>query len=101
MRSRMRSQSTIGLGEAQGARSIPIVTVRTSSLCCRTIPRVARTSSVRYKGRLLTVRIEGIPAMIRTLLGRRLDAAERRLGAPVDYLRHMLRVSMRAFFRFA
>jgi AhpD family alkylhydroperoxidase len=38
--------------------------------------------------------------MLRWLIGSRLTAAERELGAPVDYLRHILRVSLRAFFKF-
>jgi alkylhydroperoxidase family enzyme len=38
--------------------------------------------------------------MLRWLINRRLNAAERDLGAPVDYLRHIARVSLRAFFKF-
>src|SRR5690606_25732032 len=47
-RSRTRSQSVATSGEPQLWRSTPMVTVRTSSLCWRTMPSVARTSSVRY-----------------------------------------------------
>lgn len=39
--------------------------------------------------------------MIRWLVMRKLDSVERRLGASVDYLRHMARVSLSAFFKFA
>src|SRR3954464_12751151 len=46
----MRAQKFARSGEAQGWRSMPIVTVRTSSLCWRIMPSVARTSSVRYNG---------------------------------------------------
>jgi alkylhydroperoxidase family enzyme len=38
--------------------------------------------------------------MLRWLIGKRLDAAEKEIGAPVDYLRHILRVSLAAFFKF-
>lgn len=39
--------------------------------------------------------------MLRTLIAKRLDAEERRLGVPLDYLRQILRVSLRSFFTFA
>jgi len=39
--------------------------------------------------------------MIRKLILNRLDAEERQLGESLDYLRHMARVSLRAFFKFA
>lgn len=39
--------------------------------------------------------------MIRTLAGKRLDAAERELGESHDYMRHILNTSLRAFLRFA
>jgi alkylhydroperoxidase family enzyme len=38
--------------------------------------------------------------MIRRLILKKLDAVEKDLGAPVDYLRHIVRVSLRAFFQF-
>ena len=38
--------------------------------------------------------------MIRWLIGKRISAAERRLGVRADYLRHILRVSPRAFLKF-
>lgn len=38
--------------------------------------------------------------MIRRLIENRISAAERTLGVPADYLRHILRVSLRAFFKF-
>ena len=39
--------------------------------------------------------------MIRKFILNRLDKEERRLGASLDYLRHILRVSLSAFFKFA
>ncbi len=39
--------------------------------------------------------------MIRRFILYRLDKEERRLGASLDYLRHILRVSLSAFFKFA
>lgn len=39
--------------------------------------------------------------MLQTLLMKKLDSVERELGASVDYLRHILRISRRAFFAFA
>lgn len=39
--------------------------------------------------------------MIRRLILRRLDAEERTLGMSVDYLRHILRVSLPAFLKFS
>ena len=39
--------------------------------------------------------------MIRRLVLKRLDAMERMLGEPVDYMRHVVRVSLRAFLKFA
>ena len=39
--------------------------------------------------------------MIRALVLRRLASAEKELGASMDYLRYMARVSLRAFFKFA
>lgn len=39
--------------------------------------------------------------MIRRLILKRLDAMERMLGEPVDYMRHVVRVSLRAFLKFA
>lgn len=38
--------------------------------------------------------------MLRWLIHKRLAAAEQELGASVDYLRHILRVSLGAFFKF-
>jgi alkylhydroperoxidase family enzyme len=38
--------------------------------------------------------------MLHWLIGKRLDAAEAELGASVEYLRHIQRVSLPAFFRF-
>jgi alkylhydroperoxidase family enzyme len=38
--------------------------------------------------------------MLRWLIGKRLDAAEKQLGVSVDYVRHILRVSLPAFFKF-
>jgi alkylhydroperoxidase family enzyme len=38
--------------------------------------------------------------MIRWLINWKLDGVERQLGQPVDYLRHMVKVSLRAFFKF-
>src|SRR5262245_43076830 len=39
--------------------------------------------------------------MLRWILSRQLDAAERKLGEPVDYLRHILRYSLGGFLAFA
>src|SRR3712207_1977077 len=39
--------------------------------------------------------------MIRTLILKRLDKEERSLGESVDYLRHLVRTSLPAFFTFA
>ncbi len=39
--------------------------------------------------------------MLRTLIEARISAAERRLGVPADYLRHILKVSLRAFLKFS
>jgi alkylhydroperoxidase family enzyme len=39
--------------------------------------------------------------MLRYVISKRLDSAERELGASVDYLRHILRVSVKSFFKFA
>jgi alkylhydroperoxidase family enzyme len=39
--------------------------------------------------------------MIRWLINKRLDSAERQLGESIDYARHILRVSLRAFLRYA
>lgn len=38
--------------------------------------------------------------MIRRLILKRLDVEERKLGQSLDYIRHMVRVSLRAFFKF-
>jgi alkylhydroperoxidase family enzyme len=38
--------------------------------------------------------------MLRALIESRISAAERRLGVPADYMRHMLRVSMRTFLKY-
>lgn len=38
--------------------------------------------------------------MIRWLIGRHLNALERQLGSSVDYLRHLARVSLSAYWRF-
>lgn len=38
--------------------------------------------------------------MLRWLINKRLNAAEKKLGVPVDYLRHLARVSLPAFFKF-
>ncbi len=38
--------------------------------------------------------------MIRWFINRRLNAAEKDLGAPLDYLRHIASVSLGAFFKF-
>lgn len=37
--------------------------------------------------------------MIRTLIGRQIDSAEKAMHASMDYLRHILRVSLADFFR--
>ena len=39
--------------------------------------------------------------MIRLLIRKRLDALEQTLGESVDYMRHVVRVSLRAFLKFA
>jgi hypothetical protein len=39
--------------------------------------------------------------MLLKLVLNRLDAAERRLGESLDYLRHMARVSLGSFFKLA
>ena len=39
--------------------------------------------------------------MIRRLVLNRLDSMERALGEPIDYMRHVVRVSLRAFLKFA
>ncbi len=39
--------------------------------------------------------------MIRSLVLRRLDRVERELGESVEYIRHIARVSLRAFLKFA
>ena len=39
--------------------------------------------------------------MIRWLIRKRLDAAEKHLGVPIDYVRHILDVSLGAFLKFA
>jgi alkylhydroperoxidase family enzyme len=38
--------------------------------------------------------------MLRWLIEKKILAAEKRLGAPADYMRHILRVSLPAFFKF-
>ncbi|MFT3883129.1 MAG: hypothetical protein QM703_26195 [Gemmatales bacterium] len=38
--------------------------------------------------------------MLRWLINKRLNAAEKKLGVPVDYLRHLAKVSLPAFFKF-
>lgn len=38
--------------------------------------------------------------MLRWIINRRLNAAEKKLGVSVDYLRHIARVSLPAFFKF-
>lgn len=38
--------------------------------------------------------------MLRWLINKRLSAAEKKLGVPVDYLRHLAKVSLPAFFKF-
>jgi alkylhydroperoxidase family enzyme len=38
--------------------------------------------------------------MLRRLIESRISAAERTLGVPAEYMRHILRVSLRAFFKF-
>ncbi len=38
--------------------------------------------------------------MLRALIETRITAAERRLGVPADYMRHMLNVSLRSFLKF-
>lgn len=38
--------------------------------------------------------------MLRRLIEKRISAAERTLGVPADYMRHILKVSLRAFFKF-
>lgn len=40
-------------------------------------------------------------SMLRFLILKKLDAEEKKLGASLDYVRHIVRVSLRAFFRFA
>lgn len=39
--------------------------------------------------------------MVRRLIARKLDSEERRLGVPLDYLRYILKVSLRSFFTYA
>jgi hypothetical protein len=39
--------------------------------------------------------------MIKRLILNRLDAMERTLGESIDYMRHVVRVSLRAFLKFA
>lgn len=39
--------------------------------------------------------------MLRWLILKKLDAVEKQLGASIDYLRHIVRTSLRAFFKFA
>jgi alkylhydroperoxidase family enzyme len=39
--------------------------------------------------------------MLRALISRRLDAEERRAGVPLDYVRFILRTSLRSFARYA
>src|SRR5437762_14135248 len=38
--------------------------------------------------------------MLRWLINKRLNAQEKKLGVSLDYARHILRVSLRAFFKF-
>lgn len=38
--------------------------------------------------------------MLRALINNRISAAERKLGVPADYMRHILKVSLRAFLKF-
>ncbi|MBL8823736.1 MAG: hypothetical protein JNJ77_14200 [Planctomycetia bacterium] len=38
--------------------------------------------------------------MLRWIINRRLNAAEKKLGVSVDYLRHIARISLPAFFKF-
>jgi alkylhydroperoxidase family enzyme len=38
--------------------------------------------------------------MLRRLIETRISSAERTLGVPAEYMRHILRVSLRAFFKF-
>jgi alkylhydroperoxidase family enzyme len=38
--------------------------------------------------------------MIRWVIEKRISAAERKLGVPADYMRHILRTSLGAFFKF-
>jgi len=39
--------------------------------------------------------------MIRALILKKLDSVEKHIGGSLDYLRHVVRVSLRAFFKFA
>jgi len=39
--------------------------------------------------------------MLHWLINKRLDAAEKKLGVSVDYMRHIAKVSLPAFFKFA
>jgi alkylhydroperoxidase family enzyme len=39
--------------------------------------------------------------MIRAMISRKIDSMERQLGASMEYVRYMLRVSLRAFLKFA
>jgi alkylhydroperoxidase family enzyme len=39
--------------------------------------------------------------MLRALIESRISSAERRLGVPAEYMRHILNVSLRAFLKFA
>lgn len=39
-------------------------------------------------------------AVIRSVIETRIAAAEKKLGVPADYMRHILQVSLRAFFKF-
>lgn len=38
--------------------------------------------------------------MLRSLIYRKLASEEKKLGASMDYVRHIVRTSLRAFFRF-
>ncbi len=44
---------------------------------------------------------DGRWSVLRALISKKPEAEERRLGGPLDYLRHILRVSLRSFFTFA
>ncbi len=51
--------------------------------------------------RFISLKSVGVTEMLKKLFHRKLDAEEKKLGASMDYLRHILNTSPGAFFRFA